>query len=408
MTGVRDDMSVVVVGAGLVGPVLAVALSRRGWPVQLIDTTPAARNPLSDTRPLALSQSSVRMLDALGLWRRVRAGATPIRVIHVSEAGQFAKVRLRAEQCGVEAFGYVVNAGDLAAAVQPAAEQASACTWTRNVTELAWCEAATGCAFEGLVDGEDRHRFSGQLAVLADSNPELVMSVPIKVEEQPYGQNAIACALQTSTPNKGVAYERFTRDGPVALLPLGPSRSGLVWSVTDSLAEELMALSEATFAERLRGAFGHWLGTLEVISKRASFPLSLGMSGITQTGLPLALVGNSALRPHPVAGQGLNLALRDVAVLCDVLGAAPDAGAPLDAVELGRTFMASRHDDRTRIRRLTHSLVKGFGSSLAPVQLARASALMFLSGAPALQRQFARIAMGLSTPQPGLVRGIHV
>lgn len=397
---------VVAVGAGLVGPVLAMTLARRGWRVQLLDTTPAERDPTTDARPLALSQSSVRILDSLGLWYRIRAGATPIRVIHVSEAGRFAKVRLRAEQCGVEAFGYVVNAGDLAAAVQPAAQAAEGVLWARGVEALAWRSVTHGAAFEGNDQDGVRCLFKAPLAVLADSHPRAIEAVPVIVDERPYGQIAIACTLQTSNPNNGVAYERFTREGPVALLPLGPSRSGLVWSVDRSLGESLMALSETAFADRLRAAFGDWLGALEVISKRASFSLGLGVSRVAEQGAPLALVGNSALRPHPVAGQGLNLALRDVAVLSDLLAEAKRGGVQLDGVGLASRFMRVRRDDRRRIRYLTDSLVKGFGSAVAPVQWARSSGLLLLSGAPALQRRFARIAMGLSTPQPRLVRGV--
>jgi len=406
MNSTSAPYDVVVVGAALVGPILAIALAHRGWRVQLLDTTPTERDPKTDTRPLALSQSSIRILESLGLWQRIRAGATPIRMIHVSEAGRFAKVRLRAEQCGVEAFGYVVNAGDLAGVVHPAAEVSERVQWTRGVEKLAWQPVRDGAAFVGAVAGNGERLFRGSLAVLADSHTRAIEAVPVDVDERPYGQIAIACTLQTSSPNKGVAYERFTDKGPVALLPLGPSRSGLVWSVDAALGESLMVLSDAAFAEQLRAAFGHWLGTLEVISPRVSFPLGLALSRVAENGLPLALVGNSAVRPHPVAGQGLNLALRDVAVLSDLLvDVQPDDGS-LNGVNVASQFMRDRRNDRRRTQHLTDSLVKGFGSALGPVRWARASGLLVLSGAPVLQRQFARIAMGLSTPQSRLVRGI--
>jgi 2-octaprenyl-6-methoxyphenol hydroxylase len=410
----EDSRQIAVVGGGLVGMSLAVALGRAGISVSLIEASNAQPRSDSayDSRPIALSQCSRRILDTLGVWDALGAAATPITRIHVSDRGHFGFARMCAEDHGVDALGYVASA----AALGQALEEVLACMpgvcvlrpavidqverEHLQVVRLSVAASGPGPA------GDFPSRLEAKLMALCDGGRSpLRERLGIHVNERDYGQWAVTARVTARCAHGGVAYERFTSGGPLAMLPMQGNDCGLVWSMDADSSERLLALDDEGFLRALGEQFGMRLGGFVASGPRSAFPVRLSTASEV-IGERLAIIGNAANRLHPVAGQGLNLGLRDAAALAEIVTAAlREGGDPGDPSALAR-YAAWRRDDQKRVSRATDGLVRLFSNSFAPLVLARGLGLLAFDLFPPAKRRFGNHAMGLSGRQSRLARGL--
>ena len=405
---------VAVVGGGLVGTALGLALGRAGAAAVVIeaDGEPGRGANPYDARPIALSRGSRRILHALGVWEAIADDVTPITRIHVSDRGHFGFARLRAEDHGVDALGYVLPAAILGRALGAAATSTHGLRVLRPAlaTELAGDGRAgvrvavappAGRAGETLPSAVD-----ARLVVLSDGGRSpLRERLGVAVRERDYGQWAITARVEARLAHGGVAYERFTADGPLALLPMADRHCGLVWSVDAATGARLVALDDAGFLAALGDAFGTRLGGFVAAGPRGAFPLQL-VTARSVVGERFAIIGNAANHLHPVAGQGLNLGLRDAAALVEVVvEALREGGDPGDATVLAR-FAAWRSADQRLVSRATDGLVRLFSNRLAPLIVARDLGLLAFDLLAPAKRRFGEHAMGLAGRQSRLARGL--
>ena len=411
VAGTRFDVAVA--GGGAVGAALACALADSGASVLLADpwfgaaTSSPALSPAFAPRPIALSLATERVLTALGGWEGFAPATTPIESIHVSEAGRFGAVRLGAAQCGVERFGSVVAADTLGQALRDAVARRDAicCTGGRIVD----AHPGDGKVVSRVVDdasGTSRHIDASLVAVADGGRSELRDALGIDSAVRDYRQCAIAAVVEARAPRERTALERFTTDGPVALLPMGGKRYGLVWSCGEACAEALGRLDEGAFAARLAAVFGGRLGGFDAIGERALFPLRC-VRAKTIVAERVALVGNAANQLHPVAGQGFNLGVRDAACLAEVVAAAGREGCEPGAPSVLARYRRWRAPDHAAVARFTDGLVDLFGHRCSPIAPLRAPALVALDLVPALKRSLARRAMGFVGRVPRLALGIR-
>lgn len=415
VTEPRDgSCEIAIAGGGLVGMSLAVALGRAGIPVALVDAGTAQGSSASayDSRPIALSQSSRRILDALGVWDRLFVSATPITRIHVSDRGHFAFARLRAEDYDVDALGYVISAAELGRALDAALRcMDRVCVLRPAVVDEVACDHSPAVRMSIAGRGDSLtpdlpSRMRARLLVLCDGGRSpLRGQLGIAVHERDYGQYAVTARVQARCAHGGVAYERFTAAGPLALLPMHGNSCGLVWSMDAASSERLVGLDDEGFLRALGEQFGMRLGGFVASGPRSAFALRL-ITASEVVGERLAVIGNAANHLHPVAGQGLNLGLRDAAALAEtVIESLRKGGDPGDPLMLAR-YADWRRGDQKLISRATDVLVRLFSNRFAPLVLARGLGLLAFDLIPPFKRRFADQAMGLAGRQSRLARGL--
>lgn len=400
---------IAIVGGGMVGLSLAAALRTLPLDIVVVEPVPPGSDaqPSFDERTTALSNGSRRILEGLGAWQRVAAEATPIRHIHVSDRGRFAMARLSAEEQGVPALGYTLTNRVLGLAL------AEACRPAERV------EVACPATVTGVEPGPERVRLSvagarqgtleARLVVAADGARSAVRdALGIEATVWDYGQHALIANLVPEKFHDYVAYERFTDDGPMALLPLSDGRCTVVWTMPPAAAEAVMALDDHAFLAALQDRFGYRLGRLQRVGRRHGYPLSLTRSD-RQVAARAVIIGNAAQGLHPAAGQGFNLGLRDVATLAEVIadelrtrGADADPGSE---EVLGR-YAEWRRADRRTVIAFTDALVRVFANPLPPVRAARDAGLLLFDLVPPAKQAFARVTMGLAGRLPRLARGV--
>ena len=371
------DADVLIVGGGPVGAVLALALAqgaRTPLRVTVLEAQPDSA-PRTDTRTLALAHGSRLILERVGIWQQLKS-ATPITRIHISQRGSFGRALLSAEQAGLPALGYVISYAELQNALQAALRQCDAQYLTgAQVTALLPGAAAAQVQFARA--GADK-TLSARLAVLADGGRGLKQIPGIVRESRDYQQSAVVCQVSTALPHHNLAYERFTDEGPAALLPSGDAYA-LVWTTTPQRAQALLALPDAEFLAQLQAHFGDRQGAFLSAGKRSSFALGLQQSKPI-TGPRLALIGNAAQMLHPVAGQGFNMGLRDAWELAQAtLACAPsDIGEPA----MLNAYAAGRRIDTQGGVFFTDLLVRGFSNAIPGLRPLRALALSALDALP--------------------------
>lgn len=401
---------IVIAGGGMIGASLALALSPLGLRVAVVEAVARGetRQPSFDDRSTALSRSTQRMFEAMGLWDDVIPAATPIRRIHVSDRGRFGFSHIDAAQQGVDALGYVVINRVLGEVLQSAlarAETVDVLCPARVVDIDIGGDAATARIETG---GGDEQELDCQLLVAADgANSMLRPMLGICATKTDYGQHAIIGNLLPEKPLDNCAYERFTDSGPLALLPVANDRAGFVWIVPSDDAGRVLALDDAAFLGELQAAFGYRLGRLSRVGKRAAYPLALSKA-LRLTAERAVLVGNSAHGLHPVAAQGFNLGMRDVAALCDCIADARGANpsADLGDPDLLARYAQWRRSDQGKLVRLTDGIVRLFGSSSPPLRAVRNLGMLGFDLVPGVRSVFAKHMMGLTGRLPRLSRGV--
>jgi 2-octaprenyl-6-methoxyphenol hydroxylase len=411
------DVDVAIVGGGMVGASLGLALAQSPLRVALVegvDPAAAAPQPSFDDRTTALGNGTRRILDALGVWPQVRAEAAPIRTIHVSDAGRFGFARLDAAQQGLDAFGYVVVNRVLGRALwsQLARAPAVLCCMPARASGGALDGDARVLALESTAPGVPA-QLRARLVVAADGAQSLLRSAAgIDADVEDYGQVAVIANLAPDRPHQGVAYERFTPSGPMALLPLASGDWGLVWTLTPERAREALDWNDARFLEELQRCFGWRAGRFTRVGRRAAYPLRL-MRAERASAARLVLIGNAAQSLHPVAGQGFNLGLRDAATLAEVLVERALRG---DALSVGgidagddavlAEFAARRSADRDGVTRFTDGLVRLFGDTRPGVGMARDLGLLLFDLSPTAKAALSRVSWGFAGRTPRLARGL--
>lgn len=387
--------SLAIIGGGLVGASLALALQdgarTRGWRIHLIEPFEPGHEyqPSYDARSTALSYGTRLIYQRLGLWEHIAERAEPILRIHVSERGSFGAARLDCTREGVEALGYVVENAWI-----------GHCLWQAldDQVVIRHCPAEV----ERLEPGATGYRLSftdGQqlecdLTVLADGGRSgLREQLGIQVSRRPYGQTALIANITPGKPHGGLAFERFTEDGPMALLPLQDDRCALVWTRSQVDAARLAQAHEAVFLGELQEAFGYRLGALQQVGARHLYPLTL-IEAEEQVRSGLVVLGNAAHSLHPIAGQGYNLSLRDVEALSVALLRSDAALGGLAVLQ--EYARRQRFDQRVTVG-FSDQVTRLFGDSGRLVAAGRNLGLLGLDLMPAAKRWFARQAMGLGT-----------
>jgi 2-octaprenyl-6-methoxyphenol hydroxylase len=400
-----SDFDLAIVGGGMVGASLAVALAGSRRRVLLVESVApdSLAQPSFDERTTALGNASRRIFEGLRIWPGLEADAAAIRTIHVSDAGRFGFARLTAHEQGIDAFGYVLANRLIGAALWQQLTHAANVTLRvpARVTELGL--AADGASLTVESPGDRRERFTARLLVAADGAQSQVRTAAgIAAEVEDYRQLAVVANVSCDLPHQDIAYERFTRQGPLALLPLADGSRALIWACAPARAEELLALTDREYLAELQQQFGWRAGRFVRLGRRAAYPLALTRAA-KPAGLRTLLIGNAAQTLHPVAGQGFNLGLRDAAMLAEVLvqGDA-DAGAP----QLLADFADWRARDRAGVVRFTDGLIRVFGSRAPAISLLRDLGLLLFDLSPPAKRALARVSAGFAGPTPRLARGL--
>ena len=406
-----NHYDVVIAGGGMVGASLALALAPLGLRIAIVEPIPrsAAAQPSFDDRSTALSRSTQRMFEAMGLWNGIVAAATPILRIHVSDKGRFGFSHIDAGEQGVEALGYVVINRVLGGVLQAALADVDGLD-NLCPARIVGARLTPDKAVVSLQEGDDNsHELTCDLLVAADgANSAVRTMIGISATQVAYGQRAIIGNLLPEKPLDNCAYERFTEHGPLALLPVADARAGFVWNISEQDAERVLALDDDEFLAEIQQTFGYRLGTFSRVGKRAAYPLILSKAA-RLTAQRAVLVGNSAHGLHPVAAQGFNLGLRDVAALCDCIADARSAtGAEADIGErsvLAR-YSAWRRHDQKKLVGFTDGIVHLFGHSSGPARTLRNIGMLGFDLVPGVRSLFAKHAMGLAGRLPRLSRGV--
>lgn len=397
----------IVVGGGMVGASLVRALAGLGLSIAVVEAFPlaAAEQPSYDDRAIALAYGAREILRGLGVWETLRPSAEPITRIHVSDRGRFGAARLGAAEQGVPALGYVVTGHALGRALLGGLEALPGVALYCPAQFESLRETADGIEVELRRAGEPL-TLAGRLLVAADGRESRVRHrLGIAAREWTYGQTALICNLRPSAPQSGLAFERFTDTGPMAMLPMTEGRYGMVWTSEDAPLEELRALDDQAFLARVQQRFGWRLGRFQEAGARSAYPLRLLLAE-RSAGPRTLLLGNAAHAVHPITGQGFNLGIRDVAFLADLIADARRAGADLGAPALLAAYEDQRQQDQRRIATVTDALVRLFTNPLWPIRMARALGLTALDCAPPLKRGLAHRFMGLDRASPRLSRGL--
>lgn len=410
---------VLIVGGGMVGASLAVALKPLNLKVGLIEAYDfgVAEQPSYDDRSIALSYGSSRIYQGMGIWNTLQAGVENIQHIHVSDRGHFGATRLEAAQENVPALGYVVESRVLGKLLYDALSEpltpspSSSRGEGRKITlfvpaKVFGLEQAADCVHVNIERNGIADTLHTRLLVVSDgTNSSVRDRLGIGVTRSEYHQTALIANVTTAEPHRNTAYERFTANGPLALLPLTQGRYSLVWTHRDDAVEATMQLDDAAFLSKLQAEFGYRQGAFTKVGQRATYPLVLQKS-VQEVAGRAVVIGNSSHALHPVAGQGLNLGLRDVATLADLLAVAAREGTDAGAATLLADYEQRRKPDYATVLRYTDSLVRVFSNDWGWLGHARAGGLLTVDRIPALRQWISRQSMGLNYRQSRLSRGL--
>lgn len=403
----NPDYDVLIIGGGLVGGSLACALGQQDLRIGLIEAYPfqSDMQPSYDDRSIALAYGSRRIFEGMGLWSQLQPHSTAINHIHVSDRGHFGITRLDRRDSGHDALGYVIEnraIGNIFAETLAHLENIDiVCP-----AELQSLHTDAQQAQITIQQGNSTQQLSTRLIIGADGGHSAVRRLcNINSRDWDYGQSAIIANISPERPHQHIAYERFTDTGPLALLPMSDQRCSLVWTVRNEAVESMLALSDEAFLAQLQQRFGQRLGKMQHCGRRSSYPLRL-IRALKHTTPRVALIGNAAHTLHPIAGQGFNLGIRDVAALAEILSDAVQQQQDIGTAAVLKHYEQWRDQDQRHVTTLTDSLVRLFSNNFTPLVMARNAGLLAMDLLPPLKRRLTRQAMGLSGRLPRLARGL--
>ena len=400
------EHDILIVGGGLVGASLAIALDGCGLRVALIEAAPPKVDlqPSHDERNLALARATLNALTVLGVWAHAQAHAAPIRRIHVSRRGEFGAARLDARRHGFDAFGAVLPARELGNALLARLESCRGLARYAPARLTAVSARADG-ALATLETPAGRREMRARLLVGADGTASFVRpAFGIETDNVDYAQTAFVCTVLPQRDLDGCAYERFTATGPVALLPLHERRAGVVLTVPADETGRVATLDDGAFLDLLHERFGYKLGHFERPGRRVSYPLRRVMAR-RLTAPRTVLVGNAAQTLHPIGAQGFNLGLRDALTLADLLAACATAGGDPGAEALLGDYVQRRREDREGTAAMSDALARWTADEMPLLKLARSFGLLALDRIAPLQGEFIRRGMGFRGHVPTLALG---
>jgi len=405
MTAHTKQYDIAIIGGGMVGASLALLLAHQkpAWKIALLeaqsfaDADKAQYQPNFDARSTAISHGSVEILRELGVWETLVQHATVISKVHVSDAGHFMGGLIDASTYDLDAVGYVIENAWIGRALISQLQGHNNIDYVAPVRVEKLIPQQLGVQLI-VKSAEDSFTLDCKLAVVADGGDSpLRKMLGIDSNVKNYYQTALIANVAYSEPHNGVAYERFTEQGPLALLPLGESdnarESALVLTLPRDKVDEIIAFNDDEFLQHLQQRFGHRLGKFLRVSKRHAYPLQL-VTANEQIRSHIVLVGNAAHFLHPVAGQGFNLSLRDCACLVDALIQGEVAGKSLGELSVLQDYLRRQQLDQTLTIEFSDKLVRLFSSASLPLIALRHLGFVGLDAMPAIKSQFAAQTMG--------------
>ena len=400
----RDDArhDVAIVGGGLVGASLAIALDRLGLDVALVEAAVAGALPaVFDERNLSFAEATVNALRALGVLARLRTPGAPIRRIHVSRRGDFGRLQLDAAAYGREEFGQVVVARDFGEALEARLGELAHLTRYRPARCVGLDEPGDGGRALRLAGQEGERVVRARLLVAADgSHSGLRAALGIGADEHDYGQALFVARVRGERAPDGTAFERLGDDGPTALLPRADRHYGVVHAVASAEADAVAALDDAAFLARVQRAFGWRAGRLLAVGPRSRYP-AVRIAAQRLTAPRAVLVGNAAQTLHPIGAQGFNLGLRDALTLAELIETR--GGDPGDDALLA-AYADRRREDRARTLAFSHGLARLTANASPLLRPLRSLGLAALDRVPAAQARLVGGAMGYRGAVPALCR----
>lgn len=419
----NTDFDLIIVGGGLVGASLACALADSSLRIAIIEAFPfksddSEYQPAFDARSVALSYTSKQVFDGIDLWPSInKLGVAAIKKIHISDRGHAGITRLNADDENVEALGYVVETRVIGKALFESLNK------QKNITLIAPAKlknfdlnadfASADIEITNSNNLVESKTLTAKLLVAADGDNSVVRRLSgVRIKQRNYEQSAVIANIATDQPHNNQAFERFTDSGPLALLPMAATddernRYSLVWTVNNSEQEEMMGWNDETFLLKLKQRFGERAGQFTHVSKRHAYPLSL-MRVKEHVRERLAIIGNAAHTLHPVAGQGFNLGLRDVAALSQVIIDASRENKDIGSLTTLQIYADWRKRDHIQTAMATDGLVRLFSNNFLPLAALRNLGLLVVDLVPPLKKVFARHAMGFVGKLPRLGRGLKL
>lgn len=393
------NYDIIIIGGGLVGASLAVALAEKDLSIAIIEASSAREiNPYAnDARAIVLSESTKKIFQTLKIWIDLAGYITPITMVHISDRGHFGVTRIQAKDCNLSEVGNAISAPALAMILYKQLEVANNVSWIRpaKVTEI---------SNDYVVINDEK--IIAKLIVIADGvNSQTIKLLGIDNAITDYNQSAVVANITLDREHKNIAYERFTAEGPIALLPVRGGCMTAVWTMTHDKAKQCRELSEEKFLHALQEAFGFRAGKFLQATQRMIYPLNLSLSD-SQEKNGILILGNAAHALHPVSGQGFNLGLRDVAELAEII--LSYGKEKISDVKLIKDYLLLRKRDQDSTVRYTDDLIRLFSSDAFPLTPLRGFGLSALNNFPPLKKIIAKRAMGFRGRASKLLRGISL
>lgn len=402
----NDNYDIVIVGGGMVGISQALLLAGQNpnWRIALIERFAFPEKPKDelyqpsfDARSTAISLGSIEIFKSLGLWETLVKHCTLIKTVHVSDRGHVSGATICHKKQGVDMLGAVLENAWLGQVLLQELRQKKQIK-VYDACEVEQLDMRLDCAFLRLQQKDIKQSLTAKLLCLADGGDSpLAQQLGLHRNVQDYGQSAIIATVEVAKPHQGVAYERFTEQGPMALLPMGEDeqarRCALVWTVPNESLEDMLVLDESKLLGLLQQRFGYRLGRILKIGQRQSYPLQLTVIS-EQVRSSLVVLGNAAHYLHPVAGQGFNLALRDSVALTEALLDAEKEGDSLGSLKVLKSYLARQQLDQDLTINFSDQIVKMFSSQSFSKQLFRSAGFVSLALFPEAKQFLAKQTMG--------------
>lgn len=401
----KNHHDIVIVGGGAVGMLMALGLAKRDKQITLIEKLANTEMSKNDNRSIALSYSSVFMLNTLGIWQKIKAHVEYIKHVHVSDKGQYAQTNLYAKDEGLAFLGVVVKIRHLLPALHQSLMSENHITLYQDCQVIDLSEQAE-CFSLVIAKDDSTYEIMADLIIAADgAQSKLREKAGISASEHDYQQSALVFDLYLQRHHNNVAYERFINDGVLALLPVDDRQMACVWSVDHDKVDHWKAESKQTILKEIQRLVGYRLGRFIDMSELKSFPLSL-IRAQTLYQKNLLLFGNASHFLHPISGQGLNLSIRDIGILYDLLAEETSLSTQRIAAILSK-YQNTRVVDHKRTALLTHSMINVFSQDSLPIKLVRGAALHCLERDQHLKKAFSKLMMGKYNQGSTLMRSKH-